>query len=124
MRLPERPIIGYRVAQIRLFFRLLLSANHPLSRVPLAYVHWFTRPVARLDESVNMYVVKRLRRDGGNPVDGIIEMASIFRFVQLIPKFPNNSRAVGDLTPDDFMERTSTFLVNSFTDMEIYQAVY
>ena len=107
-----------------MFFRLPLSANHPLSRVPLAYVHWFTRPGVHLDEHVNMYVVKRLRRDDDSVVDGIIKMASIFRFVQLIPKFPDNSRGVGNLTPDEFMERTSTFLLNSFTDMETYQAVY
>jgi hypothetical protein len=124
MLLPEHLTTGYRVAQIRMFFQLPLSANHPLSRVPLAYVHWFTRPVARLDEYVHMYVVKRLRRHDGRPVDGIIEMASIFRFVQLIPKFPNNSRTVGNLTPDDFMERSSTFVVNSFADIETYQAVY
>jgi hypothetical protein len=107
-----------------MFFRLPLSANHPLSRIPLAYVHWFTRPVARLDEHVNMYVVKRMRREDNSPMDGVIEMASIFRFVQLIPKFPNNSRGVGNLTPDEFMERTNTFLLNSFADMETYQAVY
>ena len=107
-----------------MFFRLPLSANHPLSRVPLAYVHWFTHPVAHLDESVNMYVVKRLRREDDTPVDGIIEMASIFWFVQLIPKFPNNTQAVGNLMPDNFMEQTSAFFINSFTDMETYQSVY
>ena len=107
-----------------MFFRLHLSSNHPLDRVPLAYVHWFTRPIARLDDFVNMHVVKRLRRRDGSAVDGIIEMHSISRFVQVIPKFPNNSGPIGNLTPDEFMERTDTFIVNSFTDIEIYQAVY
>jgi hypothetical protein len=107
-----------------MFFRLHLASNHPYNRAPLAYVHWFTRPAARLDAFVNMYVVKRLRRHDRSAVDGIIEMSSISRFVQLIPKFPNNSGPIGNLTPDEFMERTDTFIVNSFTDMEIYQAVY
>jgi hypothetical protein len=106
-----------------MFFRLAIGANHPLDGVPLAYVHWFTRPSMCIEEPVHMCAVKRVRGNDRSPLAGIIAVDSISRFIQLIPKFPNNSHAFQNMDPDSFMEQTDTFLVNSFADMEIYQAV-
>lgn len=115
---------GYRVAQVRMFFRMALGANHPLNMVPLAYVQWFSRPLGHPEKPVQMYIVKRLVRSDGLPFMGVIEMDSIYRFVQLIPKFPANTSPLANKSADSLMENTNTFLINSFTDMETYQTVY
>jgi hypothetical protein len=116
--------VGYRVAQVRMFFRMALGANHPLDMVPLAYVQWFSKPLARPEKAVQMYIVKRLVRSDGLPFMSVIEMSSIYRFVQLIPKFPTSTSPLGNKDADSLMENTNTFLINSFTDMETYQTVY
>jgi len=107
-----------------MLFRPVISTSHPLDGIPLAYVHWFTRPTARIEEPIHMFAVKRLRRGDMTPCTGIIEVDSISRFIQLIPKFPSSTRALQNIDADYLMDNNDTFLINSFTDMEVYQAVY
>jgi hypothetical protein len=90
--------------------------------VPLLFVYWFSRPFPRAEEDIKMYQVKRKYTADGRPSAGIVEMASVARFIQLIPRLGRKVHA--QLTKDNAMDRCDTFLVNSFTDKEIYQAVW
>jgi hypothetical protein len=69
-----------------------------------------------------MYAVKRLEANDGSPRGAVIDLQSIARFVQLIPRFRGlvNPR----MTENNVMNSNSIFLVNSFLDKETYQAVY
>jgi hypothetical protein len=90
--------------------------------VPLILVYWFTRPLHQPEKDIKMYQLKRRYTADGRPVASIIEMASIARFVELIPRL--GRKVHPDLTKDNTMDKCDLFLLNSFTDKEIYQAVW
>jgi hypothetical protein len=115
-------ITGYRVAQVRLLFRLHMSyTGHHVHRVPLAYVQWFSRPKAVAEPNICMYQVSRDDASGIRR-GSIIPLDAISRFVQLIPKF--GSLAADELTSVNSMDICRDYWVNSFADKEIYQAVW
>jgi hypothetical protein len=113
---------GYRVAQVKLIFRLNVPPSSPFFMVPLLLVYWFTHPLPRPEKDVKMYQLKRRFTSDGRPLASIVEMGSVARFVQLIPRL--GRKVHPDLTKDNVMDRCNTFLLNSFTDKEIYQAVW
>ena len=90
----------------------------------MAYIHWFTIQLAKTEKPVDMYVVKRLSRTDGSPFTDIIEVDSIARLVQLVPRFATDTTDLEEETPDGVMETCSRFLINCFTDKETYTAVY
>jgi hypothetical protein len=113
---------GYRVAQVRLFFRLhLLETDVSLHKERFAHVQWFSPPRRVAEKGTNMYVVSRLETDGVREGD-IIPMSSISRFVQLVPKF--GARAAPELTAYNSMDICRDYYVNSFGDKQIYQSVW
>jgi hypothetical protein len=101
-----------------------LGTHHPLNLVPLAYVHWFTRPLPQPERNLKMYFVKRLLRNDQSPVTDIIDVESIARFIQVIPKFPSNTKELANTDADLIMDRGIPFFITPFTDKEIFQSVY
>jgi hypothetical protein len=90
--------------------------------VPLLLVYWFTRPLPQTEKDTKMYLLKRRRTADGRPLASVIEMGSVARLVQLIPRL--GRKVHPELTKDNIMDRCDLFLLNSFTDKEIYQAVW
>lgn len=122
---PYPPLIsmpGYRVAQVKLIFRLLVPPTHPYYLIPLALIHWFSRPLPQAEQDVKMYAVKRLEANDGSPCGGVIDLQSVARLVQLVPRF--KGKVNPQVTENNIMNSNSIFLVNSFLDKETYQAVY
>jgi hypothetical protein len=68
-----------------------------------------------------MFVVSRLEEDGVRN-GTIIPIASIARFIQLVPKF--GSITAPELTAQNSMDICRDYYINSFADKEIYQAVW
>jgi hypothetical protein len=114
--------LGYRVAQVRLFFRVnLVDTGNALNRKLLAYVQWFSEPKDQDEKDIRMYQVSR--QDRGQSRKGeVIPISSIARFVQLVPKFgPGIADQVSSINSMDIVR---DYYVNSFADKEIYQAVW
>jgi hypothetical protein len=86
---------------------------------PFVYVQWFTIP--RLVPSLKMHLVKPLASSRKDSF-GIIELTSIARFIQLIPDF--GSVDSSSLTANNSMNTSTQFLINSFADKEIFQAIW
>jgi hypothetical protein len=115
---------GYRVAQVRLIFRLICrNRSHPLHEKPLLYVQWFSKPADTAEDEIEMYLVERsLDSTNGKRIGSIIAQSSVLRFAHLVPRFGSNVDK--SLTADNSIERAHVFYVNSFADKEIYKAVY
>jgi hypothetical protein len=110
--------IGYRVAQVRLLFRVHFvdRFNTPYQEM-LAYIQWFSKPKDEPENDIMMYQVSRLEN-----AHEVILLDSISRFVQLVPKF--GSCIHEDLSTDTSLDMCRYFYVNSFADKEIYQSVW
>ena len=110
------------MAQVRLIFRVhLLETDVSHHGKCFAYVQWFTTPKRTTEKPIDMFVVSRLEEDGVR--DGsIIPIASITRFIQLVPKF--GSIAAPELRAHNSMAIWRDYYINSFADKEIYQAVW
>ena len=114
---------GYRVVQVRLIFRLWFhNTSHPLHRIPLAYVQWFTRPDSTAEDHILMFKVARMMGGDNRPKGSIVLLHALARFVQLIPCF--GPQVAPELTQQNSMDRCKWYYINSFTDKEIYQSVY
>jgi hypothetical protein len=110
------------VAQVRLILRLhLLETDISHHEECFAYVQWFTTPRRTTEQPIDMYVVSRLEEDGVRN-SAIIPIASIARFIQLVPKF--GSIAAPELMAHNSMDICRDYYINSFADKEIYQAVW
>jgi hypothetical protein len=68
-----------------------------------------------------MFQVSRQDR-GGHREGDVISMASIARFIQLVPKF--GPVAKEGLSAKNSMDTVRDYYVNSFADKQIYQSVY
>jgi hypothetical protein len=115
--------LGYLVAQVRALFRVHLQhSGHPLHRSHLAYVQFFSPPYDNVRKQPNMCVVSRQDGPDHTQRGQIVNMESIARFVQLVPKF---GRAM-DPTVDaiNSMDIHTDYFLNSFADKEIYQSVW
>jgi len=116
-------LVGYHVAQVRMIFRLHLEdERHPVHLKPLLYIQTFTKPRARPEKDIQMYLVSRPEREGEHRKGRVISIESISRFVQLIPYY--GPKVSPELDAHTSMEICRDFYVNSFADKQIYQSVY
>jgi hypothetical protein len=113
-------LIGYRVAQVRCFFKVHCRTAIERYSKPLAYVQWFSEPVK--EAHIEMYRVARCARRDQQRLGAIIEQSSIVRFVQLIPSFGTSVPL--EMTRENSMETRKYYWINSFADKEIYQAIW
>lgn len=114
---------GYRVAQVRLLFRVHLEqTDSSLHKGKFAYIQWFSKFKRLPERDINMYVVSRMEDESGARIGEIVPLESIARFVQLIPKFEDGQAST--LTAENSMETGNEYYVNSFADKEIYQSVW
>lgn len=112
---------GYQVAQVRMIFRPNVHDGHMLHGKHLAYVQWFTKPEGPQKDN-NMYVVQRRLTSEGARTGDVVDISSIARFVQLIPKFGRTVSSVIDC--ENSMEIVKSYYINSFADKEIFQTVW
>ncbi|KAG9055314.1 hypothetical protein FS842_002523 [Serendipita sp. 407] len=135
-------IEGYRVAQLRLIFRLHLDYNYSYSQlqdinqifdfrnatsmgankrtVDLVYVEYL-KLSEKPDNDILMYRVQR-EASGAKRHGSIIGLDTIARFVQLIPRF--GSRITKGMKAETSTELYRSFYINSFATSQIFQAVY
>ena len=73
---------------------------------------------------MDMFKVHRLLTggDSGFPIGDVIRLDAVARFIQLIPEFGKKKRTNWKST--NSMDVPYSYFVNSFTDKEIFQAVY
>lgn len=115
------PTAGYQVAQVRMIFRPNVHAGHMLHGKHLAYVQWFTTPEGPQKDN-NMYIVQRQLTSEGTRTGDVIDISSIARFVQLIPRFGRTVSSLIDC--ENSMEIVKSYYINSFADKEIFQTVW
>jgi hypothetical protein len=113
-------LIGYRVAQVRCFFKIHCHTAIERYSKPLAYVQWFSVPVK--EAHIEMFRVARHTRSDQRRVGAIIEQSSIIRFIQLVPSFGTSVPL--EMTRENSMETQKYYWINSFADKEIYQAIW
>jgi hypothetical protein len=93
-----------------------------MHNLPLMYVHWFERPRPRAEKDINMYKIKKRRTSSNRTLSSVMVLSAAYRFVQLVPDF-------GPVMDPQLNATTSStrclyYWINSFTDKEIYQAVW
>lgn len=111
------------MAQIRVIFKILTSSpQDPLYNLPLAYVEWFSKPQDTPEVSSLMYTTSRMKYSDGTRRGDIIELSTVARPVQLVPKFGRLADRAFNM--NNSMEIGERYLVNSFRDKESYQAIY
>ena len=120
------PVIGYRVAQVRVIFTLPKNEVERIFGTKdapryLAYVHWFT-PFSQPNATHGMYRVSHAFRDGVREAS-IIPLSAIRRSVHLIPAFGPNP-----IPPSwhsyNVLNVCQKFYVNSFTDRHLYGTLF
>jgi hypothetical protein len=112
---------GYQVAQVRMIFRPNVHSGHMLHGRHLAYVQWFMTPEGPQKDN-NMYTVQRLLTSEGTRREDVIDILSIARFVQLIPRFGRSVSSLIDC--ENSMEIVKSYYINSFADKDIFQTVW
>jgi hypothetical protein len=120
---------GFRVAQIRVVFRILPKASailfptHSLTTVPkhLAYVEWFSPFTHNPDNTHGMYKISRSFKEGER-LASVIPVHDVVRSVVLFPKF--GAVAPREWSTSTVLEECTTFYVNPFTDRHSYLNLY
>lgn len=120
---------GYRVAQVRVVFKIpSKSIQHLFQDVNaardvakhLAYVEWFTPFQARRDPNHLMYRVSRSVRNGRR-LASIVPVESFQRSVHLLPRFGNT--APREWSSFSVLEQCNTFYVNPFSDRDMFLTI-
>lgn len=119
--------IGTRIARVRVIFKLPESLDHTPTpsfwpKGPLAYVEWYTSLKPTAEPAHNMYTVKRLLRSDGSISGAIIPLSSIRQSCMLIPIY--GTKAMDGLASNNVLDKTTSFAVNSWTDLYTYQTVW
>ena len=113
---------GCKVAQLRIIF----APEKNCSGVPFfAYVQPFkTTPSAKImaDSDIKMYKLVRDLRSDRTRKGLIVPLVSIWRQVELIPKFGKTCNK--DWTCDTAVESSKEFYLNCFSDKSTYIEVY
>jgi len=117
-------MIGKRPARLRVVFQL---PDEYLSKIGLsgqvgrlAYIEWFSRPRNK-DLNHGMYSVSRSYRNGIQCTE-VVEVDSIFRTCQLVPKFGRWANRAW--TSSNVIDQCEHFLINNFIDHHTYQCIY
>lgn len=100
-----------------------MDSDHPVFNVPLAYVQWF-RPPRNVNSDINMYPTSRVLQEDGTQQGEIIELSTIAHPIQLVPQFPPRTPKEWNYNSSVEINDHGGFLINSFADKEIYQAVW
>lgn len=103
-----------------MIFELKLPATHPLYRIPLAYVYWFSKPMISPNSGIDMYSVEYVCGTDAHRTAGIIAATSISRLVQLVPAYGVN--APQTISADTSMDVCKKYYINPFMDEDIYRA--
>lgn len=69
-----------------------------------------------------MYLVRRLRTEAQEPVGGVIELDSVVRQIELVPKFGKDIDP--DMNSNNVLDIGNEYYINSFFDREVFKAVY
>ncbi len=120
--------IGYRVAQVRVVFKIpergmaeLFPLMMPDRRLKhLAYVEWFT-PLTTPHRDHGLYRITQALRQGAR-LGSIIPVDELERSCHLYPDFgPTVPR---DWTSSTVLELCPSFFVNAFSDKYMYKLLY
>jgi hypothetical protein len=103
-------------------FQLNVIKEHPLYKVPLAYVLRFSKPKPAAEPDINMYKVEAIRDADGRRYGKVVALKSIARLIQLIPVY--GAHVNPGLTAENSMDVWKFYYINSFMDKETYQAVW
>ncbi|KAJ3004511.1 hypothetical protein NUW54_g4780 [Trametes sanguinea] len=121
-------VLGYRVAQVRVVFKLpedALPGLFPNARVArpqhLAYVEWFKPFPTAPHHDHGLYKIARSLRRGAR-LASIIPVENIARSCHLFPDF--GAAVPREWTSSNVLEHCSTFYVNSFADRNTYKLIY
>lgn len=94
---------------------------------PLAYIHWYTRPVLRGNAASthNLPQLEKAFDAAGNPIYSIIPLSNIRQSCMLIPNFKESvtPRHVWD-TDDSVLDTCTHFYVNNWLNLYTYRTVY
>jgi hypothetical protein len=74
------------------------------------------------DPLTGMYVLKHAQRADGTHVGGIVELSHLRIPVELIPHF--SEHADTRLTPQNSLECSVEFLLNKYSDKEVYALIF
>ncbi|KAI0824025.1 hypothetical protein BC628DRAFT_1381212 [Trametes gibbosa] len=119
---------GYRVAQVRVVFKIpdsamsVLFPNHAVARPEhLAYVEWFTSFPSTPHPDHGLYKISRsLRR--GDRIASIVPVQNIARSCHLFPDF--GAAVPRTWASSTVLEDCTSFFVNSFADRNTYKMIY
>ena len=116
----------WRVAQLRVAFRIpdeyLTKMGLSAGQIGhLAYIEWFSRPRNK-DPNHGMYTVSRSQQNSMTQCAAVVEVGSIFRTCQLVPRF--GRRANRAWTSGNVIDRCERFLINNFIDHHSYQCIW
>ena len=113
--------LAHEVAQLRVIFTIpdqyladLFTSRRPIPRY-FAYVERF-EPFG--EKKHGLYHVRRATDSSGDSIASIIAIGNIERSVHLYPNFGNASHP--DWTPENVLDRCSSFYLNSFSDRHAY----
>lgn len=120
--------IGYRVAQVRVVFRIPEKASNELFRADndlprhLAYVEWFSNFGNNPDVNNRMYKISRAYIGDTRRLFSVVPVADIRRSVHLYPDF-------GDVVPREWttnsvLDDCDVFFLNPFPDRHSYITLY
>ncbi|KAM6489556.1 hypothetical protein JOM56_014975 [Amanita muscaria] len=119
----EANIPSYRVAQVRLVFSLTpkvirqLFPSHITVPAHLAYIEWFTPFRAQPEQHHHLYKVSRMLLDGQRCAS-IVPVTKVERSVHLFPIF--GAAAPRHWKSDTVIEEASSFLVNAYSDRDMF----
>lgn len=120
--------IGYRVAQVRVVFRIPEKASNELFRADkdlprhLAYVEWFSNFGNNPDVNHRMYGLSRAYMGNGKRLFSVVPVADIRRSVHLYPDF--GEVAPREWTTNSMLDDCDLFFLNPFPDRHSYITLY
>lgn len=120
--------IGYRVAQVRVVFRIPEKASNELFRADkdpprhLAYVEWFSNFRNNPDVNSMMYEISRSYIGDGKRLFSVVPVADIRRSVHLYPDF--GEVAPREWTTNSVLDDCDVFFLNPFPDRHSYITLY
>jgi hypothetical protein len=104
-----------------MIFELKVPATHPLHRIPLAYVYWFSEQRLHPSSGIDMYHVEYVRGPDTHRTAGIVEATCISRLVQLVPAY--GRKVLPNISANSSMDIYKQYYVNSFMDEDVYRAI-